>query len=79
VSWMSVRSERLCYQERGGVGYKEACTVRTTNFISKQQYLLAHCLVSCIGNVFDLCSVWVLFACTRKQVIQVKRKYSPRI
>jgi hypothetical protein len=38
----------------GGVADKEAYGVHTINIISQQQYFIARCLSSCVGNVFGL-------------------------
>jgi hypothetical protein len=47
----------------GGVADKEAYTVHTIN-ISQRQYFVAHCLSSCVGNVFGSHSMCVCLVST---------------
>jgi hypothetical protein len=50
----SVRSKRQ-------VADKEAYTVHTINIISQRQYFVAHCLSSCVGNVFGYMCLFLLY------------------
>jgi hypothetical protein len=44
-----------------GAGHKEAYTVHTTNISSQRQYFVARYLMSYVGNVFGLHSIYTFF------------------
>jgi hypothetical protein len=50
----------------------KAFSIHTINIISQQQYFAAHCLSSCVGNVFCLHSICVCFPSTKKLVMWEK-------
>jgi hypothetical protein len=51
------------------VADKEAYTVHIINNISPQQYFVAHCLISYVGNVFGSHNMCICFPSTHKIVM----------
>jgi hypothetical protein len=64
VTHLSVFGANLYVRDPLGVNGKGmiqvACAIHTTNVIFQQQYYVARCLISCVGNIFGLRSACVL-------------------